>query len=153
MNPSIMTWSTDKIFTEDEIKDGFISPIENGVITSYYGSRINPITFLEEFHDGLDIAADLGTPVMAIADGIVTKVYTSSSYGNTITYETYDGYKVFYAHLHKMLVEEGEEVVQGEVLGEVGSTGMSTGNHLHCTLWKNDELLNPIEFISIANSY
>lgn len=133
--------------------NGLISPINTGVITSLFGDRINPITNEESFHNGVDIGADLGTPVFAMGDGVINRVYVSPSYGNTIIYDTNNGYKILYAHLDKFLVEEGEVVTQGEVLGEVGSTGMSTGYHLHCTLWKNDELLNPIEFISIANSH
>lgn len=130
-----------------------ILPIENGVISSYYGNRINPITFAEELHNGLDIAADLGTPTVAIDDGVVTKVYTSSTYGNTVIYETVSGYTVLYAHLDRSLVEEGKTLVQGEVLGEVGSTGLSTGNHLHFTVWENGVLINPIEIFGGSGTY
>lgn len=153
MNPSVTVWNSineDKI---SDIKEGFIFPVQDGVITSTYGERINPITNVAEFHNGLDIGAELGTPVFAMEDGVVTKVYNSSSYGNTVIYDTDNGYTILYAHLNKWLVEEGEKITKGEVLGEVGSTGLSTAPHLHCTLWKNEELLNPIDFIPIANMY
>lgn len=124
-----------------------------GVITSNYGNRINPISNEQEFHNGVDIGAEAGTYLYAIYNGTITDVRYSSSYGNIVNYETDNGYTVFYAHMEETFVEIGDKVIKGDIVGTVGSTGFSTGPHLHYSLWKKGELVNPIEFITLANPY
>ena len=119
-----------------------------GVITSYYGERENPILHKQENHNGLDIAVAEGTDIIAVKSGTVTEVRTSATYGKLLKYETEDGYTVMYAHLSEILVKEDEKIKQGQVVARSGNTGLSTGPHLHYSLWKDDELLDPMEFLS-----
>lgn len=124
-----------------------------GIITSNYGNRINPISNKEEFHNGIDIGVDTGTYLYAIYNGTITDVRYSKSYGNIVDYETDNDYRVFYAHMEETFVEIGDKVIKGDIVGTVGSTGFSTGPHLHYSLWKKGELVNPIDFITLANPY
>ena len=119
-----------------------------GIITSGWGERNNPITGRQEEHNGLDIAVSEGTAVLAAKSGVVTEVRDSATYGKLMKYETKDGYTILYAHLSAVLVEEGEEIRQGQVVAKSGNTGLSTGPHLHYSIWKNGELLNPMRFFS-----
>ena len=119
-----------------------------GVITSACGTRENPILHKEELHDGLDIAVAEGTEILAVKSGTVTEVRNSVTYGKLLKFETTDGYQVMYAHLSEVLVEKGEKVKQGQVVAKSGNTGLSTGPHLHYSLWKDGKLLNPIDMIS-----
>ena len=122
-----------------------------GIITSYCGERENPILHKQENHNGLDIAVPEGTDVIAVKSGTVTEVRTSATYGKVLEYETKDGYTVMYAHLSKVLVKQGEEIKQGQVVAKSGNTGLSTGPHLHYSLWKGETLLDPMEYLSAEN--
>ena len=122
-----------------------------GIITSACGERTNPILGKRELHNGLDIAVAEGTDVVAVKSGMVTEVRTSATYGKVLKYETKDGYTVMYAHLSKILVEQGEEIRQGQVVAKSGNTGLSTGPHLHYSLWKEETLLDPMEYLSAEN--
>lgn len=131
-------------------REEWIPPV-NGVITSACGERVNPILGKRENHNGLDIAVAEGTAVIAVKSGKVTEVRTSATYGKLLEYETTDGYTVMYAHLSKVLVREGEQVKQGQKVAESGNTGLSTGPHLHYSLWKGEKLLDPMEYLSAEN--
>ena len=131
-------------------REEWIPPV-NGVITSACGERVNPILGKRENHNGLDIAVAEGTAVIAVKSGKVTEVRTSATYGKLLEYETTDGYTVMYAHLSKVLVREGERVKQGQKVAESGNTGLSTGPHLHYSLWKGEKLLDPMEYLSAEN--
>ena len=131
-------------------REEWLSPVE-GVITSACGERVNPILGKRENHNGLDIAVAEGTAVIAVKSGKVTEVRTSATYGKLLEYETTDGYTVMYAHLSKVLVQEGEMVKQGQKVAESGNTGLSTGPHLHYSLWKGEKLLDPMDYLSAEN--
>ena len=131
-------------------REEWIPPV-NGVITSACGERVNPILGKRENHNGLDIAVAEGTAVIAVKSGKVTEVRTSATYGKLLEYETTDGYTVMYAHLSKVLVQEGEMVKQGQKVAESGNTGLSTGPHLHYSLWKGEKLLDPMDYLSAEN--
>ena len=131
-------------------REEWLSPVE-GVITSTCGERVNPILGKRENHNGLDIAVAEGTAVIAVKSGKVTEVRTSATYGKLLEYETTDGYTVMYAHLSKILVQEGEMVKQGQKVAESGNTGLSTGPHLHYSLWKGEKLLDPMDYLSAEN--
>ena len=131
-------------------REEWLSPVE-GVITSTCGERVNPILGKRENHNGLDIAVAEGTAVIAVKSGKVTEVRTSATYGKLLEYETTDGYTVMYAHLSKVLVQEGEMVKQGQKVAESGNTGLSTGPHLHYSLWKGEKLLDPMDYLSAEN--
>ena len=131
-------------------QEEWLPPVE-GVITSACGERVNPILGKRENHNGLDIAVAEGTAVIAVKSGKVTEVRTSATYGKLLEYETTDGYTVMYAHLSKVLVQEGEMVKQGQKVAESGNTGLSTGPHLHYSLWKGEKLLDPMDYLSAEN--
>jgi len=118
-----------------------------GWLTSGYGWRRNPILGSVKLHAGLDIAAPRGTPVVAPADGDVVFAGSHSAYGNLLVIDHGYGITTKYAHTSVLLVDVGERVHRGELLARVGSTGQSTGPHLHFEIHKNGSPLNPIRFL------
>ncbi len=120
--------------------------IKDFTMSSGYGVRRDPIYGSSKFHTGLDFAAKTGTPVFATADGKVTEAGRQSGYGNCI--DIYHGYNYLtrYAHLSEILVKPGQEVKRGEMIGKVGSTGKSTGSHLHYEVRFKDEPQNPVNY-------
>ena len=129
-----------------EIPEGWIDPVDNGILTSLCSARTNPILGKAEYHNGIDIAAEEGSNVYAVRNGTVTNIHYSETYGNVITIETKDGYKIIYNHLQKIFPEINEPVIQGEIIALVGTTGLSTGPHLHYTVYLNDMLMDPLQF-------
>lgn len=140
----------------------FIKPVEYNRISAEFGSRYLADT--KVFHDGVDLAADNGKEIIAPMDGtvIVTNFYTQSeilssdiqipyklgpSYGRSLVIDHGNGYRTLYAHCSDVLVKVGDEVKQGDVIAMVGSTGRSTGNHLHFEIWENDIRVNPMDYI------
>lgn len=109
----------------------FAKPLLEGRLSSGFGKRSDPFTNKLTFHGGVDIAAPLGTPVYASADGSVSFQGKQGGYGNLIILKHELGYESRYGHLSKILVKNGDKIKKGELIGEVGSTGKSTGNHLH----------------------
>lgn len=122
----------------------FIWPVK-GRISSPYGQRTHPVTGVPSFHNGVDIAADIGTPVVAPMRGTVLSIFTTDSGGLQLILEHPGGTirRTGYAHLNKVNVQMGEEVLQGEQIAEVGNTGRSTGPHLHFTV--RDGSLNYVD--------
>lgn len=114
------------------------------MLTSAFGARENPILHKQELHDGLDIAAAEGTAVIAVRSGIVTEVRESATYGKLIRYKTEDGYEILYAHLSEILVKTGERLRQGQVIARSGNTGLSTGPHLHYSVYKDGKGIDPL---------
>ena len=112
-----------------------------------FGYRISPFTGKKEFHEGLDISAQKGTSVIAPADGYVSFAGKSNSFGNYITISHGYGYKTRYGHLSKILVVKGQAVKRGEKIGLIGSTGRSTGPHLHYEVHRNDVPVDPKIYI------
>lgn len=115
--------------------EGFILPVDNPIITSGFINRVNPVTGLAESHKGLDFGQSTGTPIKAVADGqVVISQYDGapvSGYGMCVIIKHSDGLYTLYAHQSKLNVSVGENVRQGQTIGHVGSTGQSTGPHLH----------------------
>ncbi len=118
-----------------------------GKINSHVGWRKNPFGRGYEFHTGIDIDAPIGAQVRATADGVVVFAGRYADYGNTVILKHPSGYTTLYAHLSKIEVKEGKEVKAGQVLGRVGSTGRSTGPHLHYEVIRDGKHLNPINFL------
>ncbi len=108
---------------------------------------MNPVTKKEELHNGLDIAVEENTNVLAVYDAVVEDASYDSFNGNYVRLETTNGYTVTYCHLNKALVEPGDIVRQGQSVALSGNTGRSSGPHLHYTLKKDDELLDPLNFV------
>jgi murein DD-endopeptidase MepM/ murein hydrolase activator NlpD len=119
----------------------------DGHITSPYGNRIHPLTGETEFHGGVDIATEPGTTVRATADGIVSFSGWSGNNGNLVVLEHGFGFSTFYAHNKKLLVTVGQKVKRGDVLGYVGSTGNSTGPHVHYEVWQKGHSVNPVTYL------
>jgi murein DD-endopeptidase MepM/ murein hydrolase activator NlpD len=115
----------------------------DGHITSPYGPREHPMTGGREFHGGVDIAAEPGRAVSATADGIVSFVGWSGANGNLVVIEHGFGFSTFYAHNKKVAVRTGQKVKRGDVIGYLGSTGSSTGPHVHYEVWRNGRSANP----------
>lgn len=120
--------------------------IKDYTMSSGYGYRRDPIYGSSKFHAGLDFAAKNGTPVFATADGKVVAADRKSSYGNCIDIDHGYNYTTRYAHLSKVLVKSGEDVKRGQLIGRVGSTGKSTGPHLHYEVRFKDEPQNPVNY-------
>ena len=118
-----------------------------GRITSHYGYRLSPFTRRREFHEGIDIAAPRGTPVVATGSGIVTFADWRSGYGRTVIIDHGYGYKTLYAHNTSFAVQQGTKVEKGQVVAYVGSTGHSTGPHVHYEVYLNGVTKNPIDYI------
>ena len=135
------------IVKKNEIEQ-WIEPV-NGIITSSCGERENPILQKMEYHNGLDIAVAENTQAVAVKSGIVTEVRNSETLGKVLKYETEDGYTVMYAHLNDVLVKKGENVKQGQIVAMTGNTGLSTGPHIHYSIWRGDMLINPMQFVDL----
>ena len=127
----------------------YTAPVE-GQLSSGFGLRTDPLEGVSRFHYGLDIAAPAGAVVSSFADGTVTAVGESSSYGKYCTVTHANGCATLYAHCGRISVSSGAAVKKGEKLGEVGETGMATGPHLHFELQKDGVYLNPIYYVETA---
>ncbi len=126
-----------------------IQPIANKDLkrtASGYGMRIDPIYKTKKFHTGMDFSANLGTEVYATGNGRVVSARWETGYGNCIEIDHGFGYRTRYAHLQSMKVRAGQEVVRGEVIGSVGSTGKSTGPHLHYEVSVKGKIVNPVNY-------
>lgn len=125
-------------------------PTSGGHFTSFFGPRYHPISKVQrEFHFGVDIANVTGTPIYAAADGRVHSAnFSSGGYGNRIRITHKFGYSSVYAHLHSIVVRNGQYVKRGQLIGRMGSTGRSTGPHLHFEVRLDGKPINPLPFIS-----
>jgi murein DD-endopeptidase MepM/ murein hydrolase activator NlpD len=119
-----------------------------GWLTSSYGSRRDPITNDQGFHPGLDISADYGQPVLATADADVETAGPNGAYGNMVVLDHGFAITTKYGHLSRLAVAAGQHVKRGDVIGYVGSTGRSTGSHLHYEIWMNGRLTNPMTLLA-----
>ncbi|MGH8114811.1 MAG: M23 family metallopeptidase [Rhodanobacteraceae bacterium] len=136
---------TDRQAVADSIPTGM--PVKDGYITSPFGERIDPFTGRESFHPGLDIGAFEGEAVHAVAAGVVTYAGVRAGYGKVVEIDHGDGYMTRYAHNSKLLARVGEHVQAGEVISDAGSTGRSTGPHVHFEVWHNGKLVNPLAYV------
>lgn len=119
-----------------------------GWLTSSYGNRKDPITKDPDFHPGLDISADYGQPVLATGDAVVGSAAPNGAYGNMVVLDHGYGIVTKYGHLSRFGVSAGQRVKRGDVIGYVGSTGRSTGSHLHYEIWMNGRLTNPMTLLA-----
>jgi murein DD-endopeptidase MepM/ murein hydrolase activator NlpD len=123
--------------------DLFIWPV-SGAITSPYGYRRDPFNSgRNQFHTGIDIRGNMGTPIKAAMAGRVSQVGTDNVLGNYVIISHHSGYRTLYGHMSVIRTRTGAYVTQGELIGNVGSTGLSTGPHLHFTVYKNGVTVNP----------
>ncbi|WP_439956936.1 LysM peptidoglycan-binding domain-containing M23 family metallopeptidase [Leptospira ryugenii] len=122
---------------------GFSVPLEDFAMSSSFGKRLDPFTKKVTFHGGIDLAAAIGTPVYASQDGTIQFANIQGGYGNLIVVKHIMGYETRYGHLSKFLVKEGEKVKKGQIIGEVGITGRTTGPHLHFEIRRNSKRQRP----------
>lgn len=127
-----------------------LNPDRMGRFSSSFGERFHPVDGKYKKHLGIDISANAGTPVHAIAAGKVTVArHSSKGYGNLVAIGHAYGFSSRYAHLYTFIVREGQTIKKGEIIGFVGSTGKSTGNHVHFELWKGKVAVDPYPFFSL----
>lgn len=143
--------SPDMMYDNSDVPSIFpVKKVDGVEISSSYGMRVDPISKKKRLHKGVDIRAPKGTPVYAAADGLVRKVIDKhepgKGYGKYIIIDHANGYSTLYSMLSKINITEGQEVKQGNIIGSVGSTGRSTGPHLHYEIKKNGENVNPADY-------
>ena len=125
----------------------FMWPSKTTLITSYYGSRKDPITGKKSFHTGVDIGAKRGTDIFAANSGkVIVAGWSSKGYGNYVVIDHGGGKTTLYAHMSKILVSKGQTVAKGDTIGLVGSTGYSTGPHIHFEILVNGDHTNPMNY-------
>lgn len=130
--------------------ESFKYPLPPGaVITSPYGYRVHPITGNYSLHNGVDLAIYQGAPIYATKSGYVSTATYNYVYGYYVTINHMDGYSSLYGHMTNYTVSEGEYVTQGQIIGYVGSTGWSTGPHLHFTIYYNGSTVNPMDYVTL----
>ncbi|MBL8022090.1 MAG: M23 family metallopeptidase [Leptospirales bacterium] len=123
--------------------DDFVYPLKTFILTSGYGSRVDPLSSKQTFHGGLDLAAPEGTAVNASRSGTVKFVGNLGGYGTLVVIDHGHGYKTLYGHLKSFSVKVNDRVRAGEEIGKVGSTGRSTGPHLHFEMRKDGKVARP----------
>ncbi len=121
-------------------------------LTSGWGIRIDPFTGQLARHEGLDFTADEGTPILAAADGVVTRSGRETTYGNIVEITHAEGFMTRYAHISERLVTEGQQVKRGQPVAAVGSTGRSTGPHLHYEVFRHGRVLNPAQVLHVGRT-
>lgn len=129
-----------------KVREMFRSPL-GGRFSSFFGNRKHPIYRSTRFHNGIDIAASYGTYIGASRDGRVISTGWMGAYGKAVMIEHDNGYRTLYGHMSVIYAKPGQQVKAGKLIGKVGSTGLSTGPHLHFTLWHNGRLLNPMDVL------
>jgi murein DD-endopeptidase MepM/ murein hydrolase activator NlpD len=129
-------------------------PLKNGQgwPTFYFGPAIHPFTGQWYMHRGFDIAARRGTPVVATANGKVISAEYHRSYGNLVTIQHKYGFQTRYAHMDRMYVTKGANISQGDTIGSLGNTGLSTGPHLHYEVYIGTQLVDPAKYLNITST-
>ena len=122
-------------------------PIANSYVTSGFGGRADPFGGGTQFHKGIDFEADVGDPVLAVADGVVSYSGVRSGYGNVVEIDHGNGYVTRYAHNSRLERQVGDLVRAGQEIAKAGSTGRSTGAHVHFEVWQDGVVVNPRKFL------
>ena len=120
----------------------------HGGLTGFFGGRSDPFTGEPAYHQGIDISTEKGQPIFATADGVVDSAAYSGDYGNLVVLKHAFGLATRFGHLSKFNVSPGQDVRRGDIIGYVGSTGRSTGSHLHYEILVNDRLINPLQLLA-----
>ncbi len=128
-------------------KNSMVVPLSSCRITSEYGYRVNPVSGVYRLHSGIDLGADSGDDIYTVLSGTVVRSDYASDYGNYVMVDHGDGLCTLYAHCSQRLVEVGDKVEQGDKIALVGSTGASTGPHLHFEVRVNNERINPLNIL------
>jgi len=126
-------------------------PTEGGWISSYFGLRADPFTGRPEHHAGIDLAGKEGSNVVAVASGVVTWAGDRFGYGQMVEINHGNGYVTRYGHNRTVLVKVGQPVKKGQALAEMGSTGRSTGPHVHFEVWRDGRPVDPMRYVQASN--
>lgn len=128
----------------------YVWPLEDAdaAVTDAYGWTVHPLTQKESFHSGVDLEAEAGQNVLAVAAGTVLDCSYSEAYGYHVTLEHENGVQTMYAHLRAFYVESGDTVAQGQVIAAVGATGWATGPHLHLSVFRDGEAVDPLDALA-----
>ncbi|QNU14774.1 M23 family metallopeptidase [Thermomonas sp. XSG] len=127
-------------------------PIAGSFVTSGFGGRADPFGGGSQFHKGIDFQASIGDPVLAVADGVVSYAGDRSGYGNTVEIDHGNGYVTRYAHNSRLVRQVGDLVRAGQEIARAGSSGRSTGAHVHFELWQDGVVVNPRKFLGHNNA-
>jgi murein DD-endopeptidase MepM/ murein hydrolase activator NlpD len=119
-----------------------------GWLSSPFGRRTDPFTGRPDFHPGIDISADKGTPIRATADGVVDSASFSGAYGNLVVLDHGFGISTRYGHMSRFAVKAGDHVRRGDIIGYIGQTGRANGPHVHYEVWLNGRMLNPLRLLT-----
>jgi len=125
-------------------------PVNNGWTSSYFGLRTDPFTGRKEHHKGVDFAGKMGSDIVSVAAGVVTWAGKRYGYGNLVEINHGNGYATRYGHAQKVLVNVGEKVKKGQLVALMGSTGRSTGPHVHFEVWHEGKVVDPMQYIRTA---
>lgn len=125
-------------------------PVRSGYASSGFGRRSDPFTGFNEFHRGVDFSGPRGSDILSVADGVVQFAGYSNGYGNVVEIDHGNGYMTRYAHNEENLVSVGDRVKSGQVIAKMGSTGRSTGTHLHFEVWQDGKAVNPNQYLRNA---
>ena len=147
-HPPVVSTPSTAPSTSAPASSGWIKPCSYWSLTSPYGSRIHPIYGYEKFHYGVDLAGATGTPIYAAKSGTVTTATYGSSGGYYVCINHGDGFSSMYLHMTHYIVSVGQKVSQGQVIGYMGSTGASTGPHLHFAISYKGSYVNPANYLS-----
>ena len=128
-----------------------VQPVERLSFTSNYGIRSDPFNGAARMHAGVDIPGATGTPIYATADGVIAHAERMGGYGNMVEIDHGKGIATRYGHMSKLLVEPGAHVSRGQLIGLMGSTGRSTGTHLHYEVRIDGHAVNPVPFLTTAD--
>jgi murein DD-endopeptidase MepM/ murein hydrolase activator NlpD len=126
-------------------------PIDEGWISSYFGYRADPFSGMREFHSGVDLAGKMGEPVVAVAAGVVTYAGKRFGYGNLVEINHGNGFVTRYGHNSEIKVRVGETVSKGQLVALMGSTGRSTGPHVHFEVWRGGRVVDPLKYLNASN--
>ncbi|MEA3301718.1 MAG: M23 family metallopeptidase [Pseudomonadota bacterium] len=143
----------EKVLTERDVKKEVVPsgmPVK-GYISSGFGGRVHPISGKYKGHQGVDIPGKRGTKIKAVAGGVVIKSERASGYGNMVEIKHADGLTTLYGHNKKNIVKKGDIIEKGDTIALLGSTGRSTGPHVHFEVRKNDKPVNPMRYINTIN--
>lgn len=143
----------EQLLMEEGVREQLLptgKPVRSGYVTSLFGARKDPITGRTSAHRGVDFAGKRGTPILAVADGVVIASETRSGYGRTVEIRHGDGLVTRYAHNDKNLVQVGDLVKQGQTIATLGSSGRTTGPHLHFEVLKDGRQVDPLRYVAFT---
>ena len=147
ISPSHALPTTQRPLLIASARTAFVYPVMGPRLSSDYGMRKHPVRKARKHHDGIDLAAPVGAPIRAIADGQVMYADPHGGYGRYVVIRHLDGFTSHYGHCEKLEVVPGQKITAGQIIGTVGSSGVSTGPHLHFEIRRNGEAQNPEQYL------